>query len=336
MLRRPGWRSVALGALARVLWYVFGVPCAWSLPRGAEREDARWVPSDGASREGCEAEDEDENTHATHASRLDALRRALRSAGASDVKHVVGSFDEHLARVSRILTQWGAPEHVVRAGYGHTVYGSELFPVRLASLSRSSRAAVREMVGGESERLMFLYGTCSQKRWYRTVLRREFDEGGIVDFTETATATNPSVSGTLQSRCAENLYFPRTTLHLTRASEAFVSMMHAADIAATLPSLIETDRSVGLPPNASRAPRSTRPSIPEVFALRLLRHALRVARAEKDVTREFPNLERSLVSAVRDFATEIRCDGITERAALESLRKYAWDWVFVLRATGMA
>ena len=40
-LHRPGWFRVLLGAIARLLWMLFGVPCGWSLPR-ADRDAARW------------------------------------------------------------------------------------------------------------------------------------------------------------------------------------------------------------------------------------------------------------------------------------------------------
>ena len=69
-----------------------------------------------------------------------------------------------------MLASWDLPEHVALAGYGHTLYGSELFPYAMGSFSVAARARARAAFGRDAEALMFLYGTCSQKRWYRSVL----------------------------------------------------------------------------------------------------------------------------------------------------------------------
>ena len=149
LLRRPGWGRVALGALARVLWFLFGVPCAWSLPRGAEREGASWGTA--GDEDDARLHHDDCDASSPHVSRVDALRRAFALAGAADVPHVAGAFDEHLANVSRMLASWDLPEHVALAGYGHTLYGSELFPYAMGSFSVAARARARAAFGRDAE-----------------------------------------------------------------------------------------------------------------------------------------------------------------------------------------
>ena len=221
LLRRPGWGRVALGALARVLWFLFGVPCAWSLPRGAEREGASWGTA--GDEDDARLHHDDCDASSPHVSRVDALRRAFALAGAADVPHVAGAFDEHLANVSRMLASWDLPEHVALAGYGHTLYGSELFPYAMGSFSVAARARARAF-GRDAEALMFLYGTCSQKRWYRSVLDARFDDDASRD-SELELTIPEQVNAYTGERA-----------RLSNARFAFLCAMHAADIASTLPS----------------------------------------------------------------------------------------------------
>ena len=104
--------------------------------------------------------------------RFDALYDALQAAGAARMKHAKrgASFGDHLVDVARWLRIFrGEESALVLAGLGHTCYGSELFPAPLASLT--DRVDVRRALGADTERLMFLYATTSQVRWYREVLR---------------------------------------------------------------------------------------------------------------------------------------------------------------------
>ena len=335
LLRRPGWARVALGALARVLWYLFGVPCAWSLPRGAEREGARWGTSGDEEEDEARRLDDDgdgSSPRASHASRVDTLRRAFALAGAADVRHVAGAFDEHLADVSRVLASWDVPEHVALAGYGHTLYGSELFPYATGSFSRAARARVRAAVGRDAEELMFLYGTCSQKRWYRSVLDVILPDDVVHESRASATFSVPE---------QVNAYTGEST-RLTKTRFAFLCAMHAADIASTLPSRGKTGKRLGGTASVSRETfnekkkKKARKSAAEVFCLRLLRVAAAAARSDPDATSRFPNLERALLFAAGEWATETGCDVCIEKAELEGLRRCVSDAWLVARATGVA
>ena len=122
-LHRPGWFRVLLGAIARLLWMLFGVPCGWSLPR-ADRDAARWgahFDVDG------DADDDDDAREAD--ARESRLAAALRAAETDRVRHVVGAFDAHLATVRDILRDWRASPSVTLAGVRAHGLRLELFPV---------------------------------------------------------------------------------------------------------------------------------------------------------------------------------------------------------------
>ena len=323
-----------LGALARVLWYLFGVPCAWSLPRGAEREGARWGTSGDEEEDEARRLDDDgdgSSPRASHASRVDTLRRAFALAGAADVRHVAGAFDEHLADVSRVLASWDVPEHVALAGYGHTLYGSELFPYATGSFSRAARAEVRAAVGRDAEELMFLYGTCSQKRWYRSVLAIVLPDDVV---------SNGSRTGNAEFVVPEqvNAYTGEST-RLTKTRFAFLCAMHAADIISTLPEGRGKRRGETTSVSKSekkKKQKKKKARAAEVFCLRLLRVAAAATRSDPDATKRFPNLERALLFAVSNWATDTGSDVCIEKTTLEGLRRCVSDAWLVARATGVA
>ena len=325
-----------LGALARVLWYLFGVPCAWSLPRGAEREGARWGTSGDEEEDEARRLDDDgdgSSPRASHASRVDTLRRAFALAGAADVRHVAGAFDEHLADVSRVLASWDVPEHVALAGYGHTLYGSELFPYATGSFSRAARAEVRAAVGRDAEELMFLYGTCSQKRWYRSVLDARFDDDASRD-AELELTIPEQVNAYTGERA-----------RLSNARFAFLCAMHAADIASTLPSQEHRDerhvsrggswRKTSDEHQRSRF-REGSSFTAGVFCSRLLRVAAAAVRSDAEARRRFPTLERALLVAAGRRAADIGSDARAEKAEVDRLRRCTFDAWLVARATGVA
>ena len=265
---------------------------------------------------------------------MDTLRRAFALAGAADVRHVAGAFDEHLADVSRVLASWDVPEHVALAGYGHTLYGSELFPYATGSFSRAARARVRAAVGRDAEELMFLYGTCSQKRWYRSVL-------DVVLPADVGVVRESRASAAFAVPEQVNAYTGEST-RLTKTRFAFLCAMHAADIASTLPSL-KKKRLGGTAETLSRETfhekkkKKARAKTAEVFCLRLLRVAAAAARSDpNDATSRFPGLERALLFAAGEWATDTGCDVCVEKAELEGLRRCVSDAWLVARATGGA
>ena len=216
-LRRPGWFRVLLGAVARLLWMLFGVPCGWSLPR-ADRDAARW----GAHFD-VDGDDDDDDDAREADARASRLAAALRAAETHRVRHVVGAFDAHLAAVRDILRDWRAPPSVALAGYAHTVYASELFPVPLAPFSR--RRDVRALVGARAERLIFLYATASQHAWYRRAAARS--------------TTRPNSPSRSRSRAVAVNAYTGERVALGPRDASALSALHAADILSVLPPATE-------------------------------------------------------------------------------------------------
>ena len=330
MLRRPSTLRVGLGAVARVLWYLFRVPCGWAL-HPLTRDHARWRYEDVVGDEE-EDGDDDEKTMQT---KLEALRSSLASAGASNVKHVVGTFDEHLLTVSNILKQWCTPNHVQIAGYGHTVYGSELFPVQIATFT--NRGYIKSMVGKRSETLMFIYATTSQKRWYRSVLELMLDPEASEYETSRTEDDGISCHQFNHSLAAVNFYNPQK-LNRTFGIEqqTFLSILHAADIVSTLkdPDLVRNENR-----NVSGKNKKSKQFTSYVFVITLLRHALRLCRGnsarDNELETKYPSLERSLLWTISDLATKIGVDVLSEKAIVIGLRETKNDVVLVLKCTGV-
>lgn len=315
-IRQMPPRDVIVGALARVGWYALDVPCAWCL-RTDERAACAWKDDD-------EGMDEDYETSLLFSSaHVNAsMREILDDGRAETVRHMNGkTFDAHLEEVAALLRAWGAPEACATAGLGHTVYGSEAFPVRLKRFV--DRKSTRAAVGTWTERLMFAYATTSQRKWYRAMVSEEFD-GGRGESTPTPKFV------------AINFYTGERR-EMSDLEGAMLTLMHAADVYSVLKRDVEVDEmrvAVG-------------------FVLRLIVVASegvqRAARqtANVDVRNALTKLHRHLdETVVRDIMSSsvrvapsysklssVRDSGI--EAATKTLRRARTDVGLVLRATGV-
>ncbi|MCY1141070.1 hypothetical protein OWR29_23985 [Actinoplanes sp. Pm04-4] len=88
----------------------------------------------------------------------------LRSRGAAEVAHPGGTLLVHLIRVSEQLAAWGAPADVQAAGLCHAAYGTDGF--RSSLLSLDERPTLAEVIGGDAEELVYLYGSCDRAATY--------------------------------------------------------------------------------------------------------------------------------------------------------------------------
>jgi catechol 2,3-dioxygenase-like lactoylglutathione lyase family enzyme len=91
----------------------------------------------------------------------DPVRNFLRSLGAAELPHPGGTLLEHLERVRRTLVEWGADEAVQLAGLCHAVYGTAGFDSSL--VPPDDRARLAEIVGVQSEALVYLYASCDRE-----------------------------------------------------------------------------------------------------------------------------------------------------------------------------
>jgi hypothetical protein len=87
--------------------------------------------------------------------------------------HPGGTLLEHLIRVSRRLAEWDAPRHVEIAGLCHAFYGTDGFaPTLLDVASPTDRAVLTDLIGAETEALVYLYASCDRAVTYPRLRRR--------------------------------------------------------------------------------------------------------------------------------------------------------------------
>ncbi|MGV9247729.1 DUF6817 domain-containing protein [Streptomyces sp. NPDC003710] len=84
----------------------------------------------------------------------------LVTRGADRMPHPGGTLLEHLVRVARVLSRWGADPDVQVAGLCHASYGTAGFDQAL--LGTSERAVLAELIGERSEELVHLYAGCDR------------------------------------------------------------------------------------------------------------------------------------------------------------------------------
>jgi hypothetical protein len=94
---------------------------------------------------------------------------ALKDLGVGEFAHLNGDLESHLLGTYELLLEWGNPEHVCDAGLYHAVYGTQ--PLKKLGIphkeySPSDRPGIREIIGEESEQLVYLYGACDRDYLY--------------------------------------------------------------------------------------------------------------------------------------------------------------------------
>jgi hypothetical protein len=95
------------------------------------------------------------------------LLDALRAYHADESPHSGRSLLDHLVGTAERLRAWGNPEHVVRAGLFHSVYGTQSY--RIVSVPLERRAEIVALIGVEAERLAFLFSVCERRRFVEDV-----------------------------------------------------------------------------------------------------------------------------------------------------------------------
>lgn len=74
--------------------------------------------------------------------------------------HARATFREHLRGTYALCAAWGLPRVAWRAGLLHTTYSGDLFFFALArSENADDRAAIRDLIGEEAERLVHMFGS---------------------------------------------------------------------------------------------------------------------------------------------------------------------------------
>lgn len=176
-----------------------------------------------------------------------AIEEFLRSRGAADMPHPGGTLLEHLNRVSRRLTQWGAPPEVVVAGLCHATYGTDGFAPSLLDLA--DRHVLVELIGERAEALVYLYASCDRAATYprlrggeRPVFRDRFVDAGHTDHDPDAadlrafldiTAANEldvfAHNEDLATRYGPGLYRLLESVHAQLSPPAWEAVQHALE-----------------------------------------------------------------------------------------------------------
>ncbi|MFF7190662.1 DUF6817 domain-containing protein [Streptomyces sp. NPDC008222] len=84
----------------------------------------------------------------------------LAARGTDRMPHPGGTLLQHLVRVARLLSQWGADPDVQVAGLCHASYGTAGFDQAL--LSPTERPVLAELIGDRAEELVYLYASCDR------------------------------------------------------------------------------------------------------------------------------------------------------------------------------
>ncbi|KAI3796403.1 hypothetical protein L1987_39073 [Smallanthus sonchifolius] len=87
---------------------------------------------------------------------LTTLLTILRSAGAGECWHRLGTFSDHLYHVYRILKLWKAPDSVCLFGLFHSVYSNSYHDLAIFN-PETDRETVRNHVGPVAESLIHLF-----------------------------------------------------------------------------------------------------------------------------------------------------------------------------------
>lgn len=85
----------------------------------------------------------------------------LEALGADTTAHGDRALIDHLRGVHALLHHWRGDDAVSRAGLFHSIYGSQAFPVALAS--PADRMLVRAVIGERSEAIAYAFGRCDRR-----------------------------------------------------------------------------------------------------------------------------------------------------------------------------
>ncbi|MBM9576076.1 hypothetical protein JWG45_02820 [Leptospira sp. 201903070] len=88
----------------------------------------------------------------------------LRKLNAEKFEHIHGDLLTHLIGTFRILADWGSPPVLYNAGLYHAVYGT--FAYQNPLIGTEARKEIAEILGEESETLVFLYGSSDRDYFY--------------------------------------------------------------------------------------------------------------------------------------------------------------------------
>lgn len=96
--------------------------------------------------------------------RSETLFAELQAMDAGEFEHLNGTLATHLQGTEALLRAWNAREALCIAGLYHAAYGTDGFNPALTGLE--GRQRISDMIGSESEALVYLYGACNRAEFY--------------------------------------------------------------------------------------------------------------------------------------------------------------------------
>src|SRR5260370_31802079 len=111
----------------------------------------------------------------------------LAERGADEVPHGRSSLLRHLTSTQAILERWAQPAHVRFAGLLHSVYATDAFAHAL--VGPSDREAIRELIGAEAERLVFLFCSIDRRDLFASIAAAPDDVAGTIRLPQRDDAT---------------------------------------------------------------------------------------------------------------------------------------------------
>ena len=125
----------------------------------------------------------------------------LKELGASEFDHVNGTLLAHLQGTHDLLEKWGNRGALCNAGLYHAVYGTAGFQQNLIGLQ--DRSAVADLIGKESENIVYLFSACDRDYVYGQMLASDgFDQVTKVEYRDRfSQATYPLDPGAFADLC---------------------------------------------------------------------------------------------------------------------------------------
>nr|GEV06686.1 hypothetical protein [Tanacetum cinerariifolium] len=115
--------------------------------------------------------------------KLPSLIAILRSAGAGECFHRLGSFLDHLRHVYRIIKLWKAPDSVALCALFHSVYSNSYSNIVLFD-PETGRDTVRGLIGHEAERLAHLFCVVHRQSLVHKNIMCQFTESELQEFLD--------------------------------------------------------------------------------------------------------------------------------------------------------
>lgn len=95
-------------------------------------------------------------------SRIEALTRLLKAAGADTTRHSGRTLLDHLIGTHDMLKAAGCDEHVCLAGASHSIYGTNAFTK--VTIQHTMRHAIVRIIGPRAEKLAWTFSQIDRPR----------------------------------------------------------------------------------------------------------------------------------------------------------------------------